>query len=84
MTLTMKKLLALLLLSASLAVQADAPVYGPELQGFDYPAPVLQFSFKTQGQDMHILITSPSSLMAMRWCCYMARIFVLPPGTTQP
>ena len=54
MTLTMKKLLALLLLSASLAVQADAPVYGPELQGFDYPAPVLQFTFKTQGQDMHM------------------------------
>jgi len=54
MTLTMKKLFALLLLTASLAAQADAPVYGVELQGFDYPVPVLQFSFKSQGQPMHM------------------------------
>ena len=54
MTLTMKKLFALLLLTASLAAHADAPVYGVELQGFEYPVPVLQFAFKSQGQSMHM------------------------------
>jgi pimeloyl-ACP methyl ester carboxylesterase len=54
MTLPMKKLLALLCLTAALSVHADAPVYGPELQGFDYPAPVSSFHFKAQNQAMHM------------------------------
>src|SRR6201998_2070980 len=27
----------------------DGPAYGPELQGFDYPSPVLHFRFTSQG-----------------------------------
>ncbi|MFX1761747.1 alpha/beta hydrolase [Paraburkholderia sp. A1RI-2L] len=33
---------------------ADGPVYGPELQGFDYPHPVREFSFTSQGQMLHM------------------------------
>jgi pimeloyl-ACP methyl ester carboxylesterase len=31
------------------ALAADDPVYGSELQGFDYPAPVHRFTFTSQG-----------------------------------
>ncbi|WP_244816882.1 alpha/beta fold hydrolase [Caballeronia sp. Lep1P3] len=39
----------LALLAASNAC-ADEPVYGPELQGFDYPYPVARFAFTSQRQ----------------------------------
>lgn len=32
----------------------DGPAYGPELQGFDYPAPVRQFEFTSQGEALHM------------------------------
>src|SRR5690242_9144016 len=38
--------------SAAAAVSGDdagGPAYGPELQGFDYPAPVERFDFTSQG-----------------------------------
>ncbi|CAM2186946.1 Aminoacrylate hydrolase RutD [Paraburkholderia sacchari] len=44
--------------ASSIAVSADGsadgPVYGPELQGFDYPYPVREFSFTSQGQALHM------------------------------
>jgi pimeloyl-ACP methyl ester carboxylesterase len=50
-------LLASLVLFASQALPPraaaeDAPAYGPELQGFDYPWPVSRFSFSSQGQTL--------------------------------
>ncbi len=33
---------------------AEAPSYGPELEGFDYPFPVRQFAFTSQRQDLHM------------------------------
>jgi pimeloyl-ACP methyl ester carboxylesterase len=33
---------------------ADGPAYGPELQGFNYPAPVHQFEFTSQGESLHM------------------------------
>lgn len=33
---------------------AAAPVYGPELQGFPYPHPLLHFSFISQGESMEM------------------------------
>ncbi|MGO4327376.1 alpha/beta fold hydrolase [Cupriavidus sp. 2TAF22] len=49
-------LLAAACVAAPAAVLAadDGPAYGPELQGFDYPAPVQQFSFTSQGEAMHM------------------------------
>ncbi|EHP42961.1 alpha/beta hydrolase [Cupriavidus basilensis OR16] len=38
----------------ALAGADDGPAYGPELQGFDYPAPVQQFAFTSQGEAMHM------------------------------
>ena len=32
----------------------EAPAYGPELQGFDYPYPVKQFDFASQGENLHM------------------------------
>jgi pimeloyl-ACP methyl ester carboxylesterase len=32
----------------------EAPAYGPELEGFDYPYPVRQFALASQGQDLHM------------------------------
>lgn len=34
------------------APAADAPSYGPELQGFEYPYPVKHFAFASQGQSL--------------------------------
>jgi pimeloyl-ACP methyl ester carboxylesterase len=31
---------------------AEQPTYGPELQGFDYPWPVHDFAFRSQGEAM--------------------------------
>ena len=33
---------------------ANGPAYGPELQGFNYPAPVEQFEFTSQKQTLHM------------------------------
>jgi pimeloyl-ACP methyl ester carboxylesterase len=44
-----------MMLTACLAWSAhaeEAPAYGPELQGFDYPAPVLHAHFTSQGNDL--------------------------------
>lgn len=40
--------------TAAMAADDDGPVYGPELQGFDYPAPVHQFAFTSQGEALHM------------------------------
>ena len=47
---------ALLALAPQWAGADDAgePVYGPELEGFSYPAPVQQFEFASQGEDLHM------------------------------
>lgn len=46
---------AVLSFSASqAAVAADAPTYGPQLQGFDYPYPLKQFSFNSQGAPLQM------------------------------
>jgi pimeloyl-ACP methyl ester carboxylesterase len=36
------------------AASDDGPAYGPELQGFNYPAPVRQFEFTSQGEALHM------------------------------
>ncbi|CAM3470378.1 alpha/beta hydrolase [Rouxiella silvae] len=36
-------------LASTAAVAAEAPSYGPQLQGFDYPYPLKHFSFNSQG-----------------------------------
>jgi pimeloyl-ACP methyl ester carboxylesterase len=40
--------------AASAASGNDGPAYGPELQGFDYPAPVEQYDFTSQGVALHM------------------------------
>ncbi len=50
-------ILAALLPMSALAAPAPAsggPAYGPELQGFAYPAPVNQFKFTSQGAALHM------------------------------
>jgi pimeloyl-ACP methyl ester carboxylesterase len=32
----------------------DAPTYGPELEGFEYPYPVKYYAFKSQGRDLRM------------------------------
>ena len=44
----------MLLMSSSLALAAEAPSYGPELQGFDYPYPVAHFDFASQRQTLRM------------------------------
>ena len=51
---TPRWLSALLLPLALPALAAQAPVYGPELQGFDYPYPLQHFSFVSQGQALQM------------------------------
>jgi len=36
------------------ALALGAAVYGPELQGFEYPYPVARFEFSSQGEPMHM------------------------------
>jgi pimeloyl-ACP methyl ester carboxylesterase len=36
------------------AAWGETPSYGPELQGFEYPYPVEQFSFSSQRQSLHM------------------------------
>ena len=52
--LRMKKLFVGACLLASLTAWAQAPVYGPQLQGFEYPAPVRYFDFIAQTQPMQM------------------------------
>ncbi|MBN3857598.1 alpha/beta hydrolase [Paraburkholderia sp. Ac-20340] len=40
--------------STSTVSNPDGPAYGPELQGFDYPYPVHDFSFTSQGRTLHM------------------------------
>ena len=54
MTKLMKHLFGLLFLAVGLNTLADAPVYGPQLQGFEYPAPVVEFAFTGQGQALQM------------------------------
>src|SRR3954452_20410421 len=42
-----------ILVAATLSVRAaDHSVYGPELEGFDYPYEVQRYSFTSQGSDL--------------------------------
>ncbi|PPQ25891.1 alpha/beta fold hydrolase [Rhodopila globiformis] len=54
-------LIAALLLPLS-ARAADAPAYGPDLQGFDYPWPVSHYRFTSQGEalDMAYMDVAPA------------------------
>jgi pimeloyl-ACP methyl ester carboxylesterase len=49
-------LLPIVFFAASLNSQAYAeePIYGPELEGFDYPAPVQRFRFESQRQSLQM------------------------------
>ncbi|HZZ62971.1 MAG TPA: alpha/beta hydrolase [Roseiarcus sp.] len=40
------------LIGLPVPASADQPVYGPELQGFDYPWPVRDYAFSSQGEPM--------------------------------
>jgi len=40
--------------SAPAAADNAGPAYGPELEGFDYPFPVRQFNFMSQGESLHM------------------------------
>ncbi len=46
--------LPLSLVTPAFADASSAPAYGGELQGFNYPAPVQQFSFTSQGVLLHM------------------------------
>jgi pimeloyl-ACP methyl ester carboxylesterase len=50
-----------LVLPSSAAPSNDGPAYGPELQGFDYPWPVLHFRFASQDEalDMAYMDVTP-------------------------
>ena len=48
------RLLAATLCLAAACSHAQEPVYGPELEGFDYPEPVQRFTFSSQRQSMHM------------------------------
>src|SRR3954466_1320514 len=59
----MKQLLAaMLLLLAAPAAAQDAPSYGPNLEGYDYPFPVQHYRFQSQGvgMDMAYMETKPA------------------------
>ncbi|MEX5385669.1 alpha/beta hydrolase, partial [Cronobacter muytjensii] len=51
----LSRLAAALALAASTTLHAaDEPMYGRELEGFAYPAPVRQFNFSSQGVKLHM------------------------------
>jgi pimeloyl-ACP methyl ester carboxylesterase len=52
-----------LALAAPCLAAEDQPVYGPELQGFDYPWPVHDYRFTSQGQalDMAYMDVAPAT-----------------------
>ena len=41
-------------LLSTVAHAADAPTYGPELEGFNYPYPIQQYAFTSQGTPLHM------------------------------
>ena len=45
--------LAVIATSGVLSAHAQEQSYGAMLEGFDYPAPVQKFAFKSQQLDMH-------------------------------
>lgn len=45
---------ALFSLFLSTGALADAPSYGPQLQGFDYPYPLKHYSFNSQGEALQM------------------------------
>lgn len=47
-------LLALCMIPVVAAMAGDDPGYGPELEGFDYPAPVERFHFESQRQPLQM------------------------------
>jgi pimeloyl-ACP methyl ester carboxylesterase len=53
---SLKRTLAILLLvlSGASAIADEGPVYGPELEGFDYPLPVQRFVFQSQQQQVQM------------------------------
>ena len=53
---SLKRTLAtlLLVLSGASAIADEGPVYGPELEGFDYPLPVQRFVFQSQQQQVQM------------------------------
>ena len=50
----MKRFLLAWLMLPLAAIAADGPVYGPELEAFDYPAPVQRFRFESQRQALQM------------------------------
>ena len=48
----MRNFLILLLFSLALPIAQAEEVYGPELEGFDYPWPEFQFHFTSQRQSV--------------------------------
>ena len=59
-----------LLLAAILSAEAEEPAFGPELQGFDYPWPVHDYSFTSQGEAvamgyMDVPATTPNGKTAV-------------------
>ena len=51
---TLRRLACLLAFAAASAVADEGPAYGPELEGFDYPAPVQRFRFESQRQPVQM------------------------------
>lgn len=47
-------LAALLMLAGAASHAEEGPAYGPELEGFDYPAPVQRFRFESQRQPVQM------------------------------
>jgi pimeloyl-ACP methyl ester carboxylesterase len=56
----------LTLATATLAIAGEAPAYGPELEGFDYPYPVKQFAFVSQGEKLHMAFMDVAPAAAPR------------------
>lgn len=50
----MKKILVLLCLITGTGARAELPVYGPQLEGFEYPLPVQYFQLVAQSQPMQM------------------------------
>lgn len=50
----MKKFFVIICQCLGLSVWAQAPVYGPQLEGFEYPAPVHHFDFTAQSQNIQM------------------------------
>src|SRR5262245_54557268 len=51
------RVLAFIIAAIACAVAAradDHPLYGPELEGFDYPFEVARYAFKSQGTDLQM------------------------------